>query len=201
LKPPTPSKGYRREDYEEVIGQLLDRVSIDARTLAAVVGKVAAAAPGPDRMALKRIEQERATAGQRVVRDRDVGALQATMDCLDREEAEALRPPSATGIPAAEAVRYLRSLGRTWRASSGGRGRGALIRALFERVDALGFREMVVHLTPEAVARGLHVAIPERLELTVGYGRGERSRASINDLPITMRLAERPEPCDLVRSA
>ncbi len=32
-------------------------------------------------------------------------------------------------------------------------------------------------------------------------GRGERDSPATNDLPITMRLAEPPEPCDLVRSA
>jgi len=32
-------------------------------------------------------------------------------------------------------------------------------------------------------------------------GRGERSSPATNDLPITMRLAEPPEPCELVRSA
>jgi hypothetical protein len=41
-------------------------------------------------------------------------------------------------------------------------------------VDVLGFREMVLRLTPEAVAHGFHEVIPDRLDLTVGYGRGER---------------------------
>ena len=32
-------------------------------------------------------------------------------------------------------------------------------------------------------------------------GRGERTSADTNDLPITMRLAEPPEPCEWLRSA
>jgi len=32
-------------------------------------------------------------------------------------------------------------------------------------------------------------------------GRGERISAATNDLPVTTRLTEPPEPCDLVRSA
>ena len=32
-------------------------------------------------------------------------------------------------------------------------------------------------------------------------GRGERDSPATNDLPITMRLAEPPEPCDWLRSA
>lgn len=36
---------------------------------------------------------------------------------------------------------------------------------------------------------------------SAGYGRGERDSPATNDLPITMRLAEPPEPVELVRSA
>jgi hypothetical protein len=32
-------------------------------------------------------------------------------------------------------------------------------------------------------------------------GRGERDSPATNDLPITMRLAEPPEPCDWLKSA
>jgi hypothetical protein len=41
-----------------------------------------------------------------------------------------------------------------------------------------------------------------RHSISVGQsGRGERLCAATNDLPITMRLAEPPEPFELVRSA
>jgi hypothetical protein len=33
------------------------------------------------------------------------------------------------------------------------------------------------------------------------FGRGERDSPATNDLPITMRLAEPPEPFDWLRSA
>ena len=37
---------------------------------------------------------------------------------------------------------------------------------------------------------------------TIGeFGRGERDSPATNDLPVTMRLAEPPEPFELVRSA
>jgi hypothetical protein len=39
----------------------------------------------------------------------------------------------------------------------------------------LGFREATIRLTDSAVAHGFAAAIPERLEVTVGNGRGERS--------------------------
>ena len=73
--------------------------------------------------------------------------------------------------------------------------------AEFERIDVLGARETTIRPTNTAVAYGFAAAIPDRLEVTVGYGRGERSSPATSDLPITMRLAEPPAPCDLVRSA
>ncbi len=52
--------------------------------------------------------------------------------------------------------------------------------------------------TPAAVAAGLVEAFSSA---SAGYGRGERGSPSTNDLPFTMRLAEPPEPYELVRSA
>jgi hypothetical protein len=96
------------------------------------------------------------------------------MERLDREEAEAQAPREGSGVPPAAAVRYLRGLAKTWRLADRGTGRKMLADALFEVVDVLGFREMTLRLTPDAVAHGFHEVIPERLDLTVGYGRGER---------------------------
>jgi hypothetical protein len=53
----------------------------------------------------------------------------------------------------------------------------------------------------QLAAYGFAAAIPDRLNVTVGYDRGERIRADTNHLPITMRLAEPPEPCDWLQSA
>jgi hypothetical protein len=57
-----------------------------------------------------------------------------------------------------------------------------------------------MHLEPTlaAVAAGLVEAFASA---SAGFGRGERYSPATNDLPITMRLAEPSEPCDLVRSA
>ena len=81
------------------------------------------------------------------------------------------------------------------------RGRRMLAEALFERIDVLGFRELTVRLTDSAIAHGFADALPPRLELFVGSGRGERDSPATNDLPYTMRLAEPPAPLELVRSA
>jgi DNA invertase Pin-like site-specific DNA recombinase len=169
-------KGYRRHLFEAVIAKVLERVSLAADTLTAVVGLVAAPPAAPDRLALARIEQDRDAALGRYRRDRDSGALDRTMARLDGEERKAREVRQAAGVPADVAVRYLRDLATTWRKAEGGSGRRMLAEALFERIEARGFREATLRLTDTAIAHGFAAVIPERLELTVGYGRGERSK-------------------------
>jgi hypothetical protein len=167
-------KGYQRRLYEEVVGEVLERVALRAELLTQVVGLVAAPASGPDRVGLARIERDRDAAVTRYRRDRDAKALERTMARLDQEENVASRTREASGIPADIAVGYLRQLAVTWRRADGGPGRKMLAEALFERIDARGFREVTLRLTETAVAHGFAAVIPERLDITVGYGRGER---------------------------
>jgi hypothetical protein len=58
-------------------------------------------------------------------------------------------------------------------------------------------------LTAHAKARGWAAAFGAGVvRVKEGQsGRGERDSPATTDLPITMRLAEPPEPCDVVRSA
>ena len=84
-----------------------------------------------------------------------------------------------------------------------GRGRirsPALASALFSRIEVLGIREATVHLSAHAVRHGLAAALPAELRILVN-GRGERDSPATNDLPITMRLAEPPEPSNWLKSA
>ena len=101
-------------------------------------------------------------------------SLDQAMARLDADEAEAHRPHQLEGVPANTAVRYLRDLPETWRRADGGPGRRMLAEALFGRIDFLGFKEANIRLTDLAVAHGFAAAIPDRLTVTVGYGRGER---------------------------
>jgi DNA invertase Pin-like site-specific DNA recombinase len=170
-------KAYRRELFEEAIGVLLDRVSVNAAVVSRVVGDVVPAEDGPDVATLRRIDQERAAAASRVLKDRDYAGLQRTMERLDREEMEARRPREREGVPAEKAVEYLQALGDAWRLGEGGPGRAMVARSVFERLEASGFRELKVHLTEEARAHAFAAAIPAQFTACVGYGRGERSRA------------------------
>ena len=60
----------------------------------------------------------------------------------------------------------------------------------------LGAREGTIRLTDGAVAYGFAAAIPDRLDVTVGYGRGERSSAHTIQLSIRIE----PQPATSVLS-
>jgi hypothetical protein len=185
-------KAYRRELFEEAIGVLLDRVSVNAAVVAKVVGDVVPAEDGPDVTTLRRIDQERAAAASRVLKDRDYAGLQRTMERLDREEAEARKPRERVGIPAEKAVEYLQALGDAWRLAEGGPGRAMVARSVFERLEASGFRELKVHLTEEARAHAFAAAVPAQFTACVGYGRGERVRAETPSPSLLIPVANIP---------
>lgn len=131
----------------------------------------------PDALEIARIERQRDAAMARYRRDRNSLSLDDAMTRLDADEAEAHRPSRIEGVPANVAVRYLKDLPETWCRAEGGPGRRMLAEALFERIDFLGFKEASIRLTDVAVAHGFAAAIPNRLTVTVGNGRGERVRA------------------------
>jgi hypothetical protein len=122
---------------------------------------------------------------------------------LDAEEQAAREPVDAARLSSGEVVDYLRSLPSLW-ADAGPDGRQALAAAIFARTDVMGFERLEYKLTPDAIELGLDAALPAMFELTgtIGeFGRGERHNPATTDLPITMRLAEPPEPFDWLRSA
>jgi hypothetical protein len=57
---------------------------------------------------------------------------------------------------------------------------------------------MWIEPTPSAIAVGFVLAFSRA---SAGYGRGERGCPATTDLPVIMRLAEPPEPCEWLRSA
>jgi hypothetical protein len=114
-------RGYPMNWYEEVVGDLLKHVSLGADVVAKVVDEIQREA-APDPLQTARVKRERAAATQRLERDRDTEAWQATMWGLDAEEAATKGTPPEV-IPAAQVVAYLRNLLETWDHAKGGRGR------------------------------------------------------------------------------
>ena len=169
----THGMAYRREWYEDAVGRILDEASVNAGLLTSVVAEVGNPASRPDRATLARVHRERDLAAARYVHDRDLEALTRAMERLDVEERAAETPHVVEGVPADKAVEYLRELGATWDAADGGPGRRMVAQALFERIDATGFREVAIHLTDHAIAHGFQTVLPERFGISVS-GRGER---------------------------
>ncbi len=123
---------------------------------------------------------------------------------LDTEEQAARGAVEPERLSSAEVVADMSSRPSLW-ADAGPEGRQALATALFGRTDVLGFQRMEYELTPDAIEIGLGAALAAVFEMRprkIGeFGRGERDSPATNDLPITMRLAEPPEPFDWLRSA
>lgn len=142
-------------EVEDAVGQLAERL--------------------PDQFRLARIGRERQRAMQRQGEDRDIAAWEATMDRLDREEAEAQavdRPP-VTSREIAESLGDLRGLFGDADASTQHR----IAAALFDRVEALGPNEVWLYPSVEAEARGWAAAMSGEFRIESRNGRGERSRA------------------------
>ena len=195
---------YPQAWYEGAIGALLGEIgSVDEATLAEVVRLHAAHRPEVDDLALARIDREREAATRKLALTRDVVAWQSAMSRLDAAEALARQPLARGRLTPPEIVAYLRSVPALW-ADSGPDARQAISTAIFARTDVLGFERMEYELTSDAIALGLDATLPAVFELRdqIGeFGRGERHCPATTDLPITMRLAEPPEPCEWLQSA
>jgi hypothetical protein len=176
-------KGYRREWFEDVVGELLRLVSLRADTLTQVVAAVVARPAEPDRLALARTERERDSALARYRRDRDARALEATMARLDVEAADAGQMRENPGVSATRAVAWLADLGDAWDAMRDAPERRDLATAIFESLDVDGFRTLRPCLTPSAIAHGFGDVLPQRFVIPaagiVENGRGERGSPSL----------------------
>jgi DNA invertase Pin-like site-specific DNA recombinase len=229
VDPRVRGESYKVDVYENAIGLVLGHVAVSARLKEAVVAEAVGRTGlgGPDALAQARIKRERERAALQFARDRDLGKLEATLARLDAEAAVAAERPSRLPT-AAEARAYLESLPELW-AKTSDAGRRAIAEAVFERIEVLGATDFTFTLTAHAKARGWDAAFgsgvlrlgeqggrgktPDSAKVATGLetgdstheegqsGRGERHSPATTDLPITMRLAEPPEPFDWLRSA
>lgn len=140
----------------------------------------------PDQFRLAGIRRERQRAMQRLGEDRDTAAWRATMDRLDREEAEAQavdRPP-VTSREIAESLGDLRELFGDAEPATQHR----IAAALFDRVEALGPSEIWLYPSVEAEARGWAAAMSGEFRIESRNGRGERYCAVMSDAGAVVRF-------------
>ena len=127
-------------------------------------------------------------------------AWAATWERLDREEAEAQAVEMSRPTPheVADALADLQTLF----ADAAPETKHRIVRALFDKVEVLGPSEAWLYPSVEAEARGWAAAMSGEFRVEVRKtGRGERGCPATTDLPVIMRLAEPPEPCEWLRSA
>jgi DNA invertase Pin-like site-specific DNA recombinase len=143
---------YPAELYEGAIGQALEAAALSDSALVEAAADYSSNYSQPDRLAPQRIEAERRRALERYARDRDVAALEARMAALDAEEAAPMLEPSR--IEWREVLPWLRDLAGLWAEATGDE-RRRIAEQLFDAVDALGCRELIVTPSPAAIAHGL----------------------------------------------
>jgi DNA invertase Pin-like site-specific DNA recombinase len=150
-----PGQSYPRIDFESLVPLVLERVSLGAADIANTVSLYhSMRGPGPDQLAIARIEHERERAAATFVRERNMAALEEAMARLDEEERAAKVSVPAEPIPPAEIRRYLEHLPEWW-AAVGPDDRKALAETLFAKIRVLGTRRAIIEPTFEAAARGL----------------------------------------------
>ncbi len=193
---------YAASVFEGPVRESLSRLSANRALLTEVQTSVAAQAggAGPDQPALVRIARNRREAAERLTRDRDVIRWQAETERLDAEE-EGARSAASAAVNAREVADYLADLPGLYDAAEPAT-KKRILQALFARVEVLGPNQLWLVPSAEAEARGLGPLFTGEFRTKVRQtGRGERDSPATNDLPITMRLAEPPEPYDWLRSA
>ena len=164
---------YKAEVYEDLVPQVLARVSVSAQLIADAL-PLATATEGPDPFTLARIQRDRDAALAHYTTDRDALALDTTFALLDAEEKEARNRQDE--VPTAEqSLAWLQDLPALWQAAEPS-GRRLLVEAVFERIDVLGISSVEITPTPEADACGWSDAFgePVALSVKVKTGRGER---------------------------
>ena len=179
---------YSAAVYDDVASRALAHVAANAALIAEVddaiedrLGHI------PAQFRLARIRRERQQATRRLEADRDVAAWKATMDRLDREEAEAQATDAASlsmqGV--AESLADLQTL----YADAEPMTKHRIVQALFEQMEVLGPNEVWLYPSVEAEARGWAAAMSGEFRVEERKtGRGERNCAVMSDAGAVVRF-------------
>lgn len=184
----TLGSSYPAELYEGAIGQALEQAVLSPVDAARAAEYSRSEYSQPvDRLALRRVTAERERALTRYSRDRDVAALEATMARLDEEERQ-LQEPAAAAVEWTDVLPWLRDLAGLWREAAPAH-RRAIAEQLFDQVDALGCRELLVTPSRAAVEHGL---MPGVQTVCVVGAKGFGPITVIVRTPPSVQLARRP---------
>jgi DNA invertase Pin-like site-specific DNA recombinase len=168
--------------FEEPIATQIQQVRHDTATLTNL--RRLAQAPAPDSTALRRRQLERELTGLASRHARRALSTEAYLAEHSRITGLLDSLSASTGTPSIdpdEAIAYLRDLPRMWR-DMDDQGRRDLALGIYDRIEVTSEGIAGVKLTPEAIAHGLQVALPERVVLA--RPAGARSASTTLVIPI-----------------
>jgi len=178
-----PEWGERRTQamgwYEDAIGAQVEGIRLDALTLAAVVAAVTS--PPTPHIPIDTARQRRTLALEHAGGTITDTAYMAAVERLRREDVPA---EPLERFDASEVVERLRALPALWRRSDPAE-RRALAHAIYERIEVRGREFAGAHLTPDALALGLHHALPRSVGLV--SREGDRITRSTVRIPVEGR--------------
>ena len=146
-----------------MLAQVAD-MRLDETTFAEVVAALASN-ERPVSLDKARLERQiKVLANQNVEGTLDDEAYVARKRELKRQ-IEALERSARPGIPAARAVEWLRALSETWSAADADAEKAELLHAIYDRIVVEGRRIVSARLTPDAMAHGMALALPEKVAM------------------------------------
>lgn len=169
---------------EGQVEQLLDGARPNRESEARIRTALGTPPAGPDRLAIARLEARlRQLAGELTAPDRarDPREVLEELEAVRADRAAVAATPAETvAIRPDEALGWLESLGALWR-DTDDEGRRALVVGAFARIAVVSgsgrgsHRIVDVEPTAEAERRGLALALPTRLQVTLVGGTGART--------------------------
>ena len=163
--PANPRPTYRSDTWLEPLAAQVQAIDLSPATIAAVVAALDDPAPRIDELELRRLDRERRRAAEAFATGRvglDEFTAQVAAFDVRQQSMKAAVVTQQDSVTPAKAVAFLKDLSKAWSAASD-HARARLLAAIYERVIVRGAEFVAVHLTPEAMAHGLALALPERV--------------------------------------
>lgn len=181
------------ERLERQVADLLAGAKPNGESEARIRAALVVPPSGPDRLALGRIDAQLRALGLEVAdpeRVRSTGEILEEIEHLQAERAQVARTPRReVEVHPDDALHWLSDLAGLWRDTSPA-GRRALAVSIFARLGAVDQRIVDVDVTDMAERRGLVLALPARLGVTVVGDTGARPIAVTS---WAVRIARRSE--------
>ena len=174
--PGWPVKEVPASVLEDQVGEMFRGARPNRESAARVRAALASPPAGPDRLAVARVDSRLRELGLELAQPEPTRPAREVLEEMDdlRAERAAIqaRPVDVRAVSADEALGYLEDLGTLW-ADTDDEGRRALVLGAFPRLGARSgwnprsHRIVDVEPTPEAERRGLSLALPTRLGVTL----------------------------------